>query len=45
MEEKLVTGDRWENQFNVTEEDEGRVGVVSVFMMVGDMVMRGVPHC
>jgi hypothetical protein len=35
--EELVAGDGRESQFDITEEDDGRVVVVGVFMLVGDV--------
>jgi hypothetical protein len=35
--EELVAGDGRESQFDITEEDDGRVVSVGVFMLVGDV--------
>ncbi len=40
--EELVSGDDRENQFDITEEDDGRVVVVGTFMLVGDVLEEGV---
>ncbi len=34
--EELVAGDGRGSQFDITEEDDGRVVVVGAFMLVGD---------
>ena len=38
----MVTRDGWEGQFDVTEEDNGRVGTVGAVMLMGDVGEEGV---
>ncbi len=35
--EELVSGDDRESQFDITKQDDGRVVVVGVLMLVGDV--------
>jgi hypothetical protein len=36
--EELVTGDGRESQFDITNEDDGRVVTVGAFMLVGNLL-------
>jgi hypothetical protein len=40
--EELVSGDDRESQFDITEEYDGRVVAVGVFVLVGDVCEEGV---